>query len=275
MASSSSSSSASKLQKAFSKDRTAYIPYVTAGYPTKKSTVPLLLALQEGGADVIELGVPFSDPLADGETIQKANTQALKNGVTMNDVIGYVGEARKKGLTKPVVLMGYFNPFLQFGLENFLKKCNEVGIQGLIVVDLLFGEATDFLGLCKKYGVDFIPLIAPTTTDDRIEKIAKVASGYVYCVSLTGVTGARTELPADLQDFIARVRKHIKIPIAVGFGLSTRAHYLSVGKFADGAVMGSAIIRNVASGTDSTIDATRKGLTAFVSSILSDDGGKK
>ena len=250
------------LEKAFKKEKTSFIPYITAGYPKKDSTVSLLLALQRGGADVIELGVPFSDPLADGETIQQANTDALKNGVTMKDCLGYVEEARKKGLVVPVVLMGYFNPFLQYGLEDFLKECDRVGVQGLIVVDLLFGEAKDFLDLCKKYRVNFIPLIAPTSTEERIAKIAEIASGYVYCVSLTGVTGARTELPADLQTFIERVRKHIKLPIAVGFGLSTREHYLSVGKFADGAVMGSAIIRAVRDNDDA------KKLESFVKSIV-------
>lgn len=255
------------LKDAFPKDKTAYIPYLTAGYPKKDATVPLLLALQAGGADIIELGVPFSDPLADGETIQKANTVALSNGVNMKDCIRYVEEARKAGLTKPVVLMGYFNPFLQFGLEALLKECKRVGIAGLIVVDLLFGEAGDFLKLCQKYSVDFIPLIAPTSTDSRIAKIAEIASGYVYCVSLTGVTGTRTELPSNLQDFIKRVKKYIKIPVAVGFGLSTRTHYISIGKFAEGAVMGSAIIRNVRDGGD-TVSEKSKNLSAFVRSIV-------
>lgn len=273
-----------------SKGKTAFIPYVTAGYPSKASTVPLLLALQKGGADIVELGVPFSDPLADGETIQRANTEALKNGVTLKDCITYVADARKAGFTKPVVLMGYFNPFLKYGAEKLLKECNEVGIHGLIVVDLLFGEAGEFIQLCRKYSVNFIPLVAPTSTDERIAKIAKITSGYVYCVSLTGVTGARTSLPVDLQSFVARVKKFIKKPIAIGFGyvvrstrsssssfsqsdavrsrsLSTRQHYLSVGKLADGVIMGSAIVRTAATKGD-TVEESAKRLEKFVQSIV-------
>ena len=219
---------------------------------------------------MIELGVPFSDPLADGGTIQKANTDALNNGVTLKDCLNYVKDARSKGFHTPVVLMGYYNPFMQYGEEKLVKECQEVGVHGLIVVDLLFDEAESLLSLCEKYKINFIPLIAPTSTDDRIAKIAKIASGYVYCVSLTGVTGARTELPKDLKDFISRVKKYISLPIAIGFGLSTRTHFLSVGKLADGAVMGSAIVKRAAMDGDD-IKASAKRIESFVTSVVKGD----
>lgn len=239
---------ADALSAAFAARRPAFVAYLTAGFPKREATVPALLAMQEAGVDVIEVGVPFSDPLADGGTIQRANEVALRNGVTLADCLAMVTAARRGGLTVPVVLMGYYNPFLRYGEDALMADCVTAGINGFIVVDLPYDEAGSFLTKCRAAGRAFIPLVAPTTEPARLDKIAAVASGFVYCVSVTGVTGARTELPADLADFIARVRRHVTTaPLAVGFGISTREQAASVGALADGVVMGSAIIRQLES----------------------------
>lgn len=236
--------------KAAAEKRTAFIPYVTAGFPTKDDTVPIMLAMQKGGADVIELGVPFSDPQADGPTIQAANFASLKHGTNVADCLAMVKTARAQGLTVPVVLMGYYNPFIQYGEQKLVDDCAEVGVHGFIVVDLLIDSNSSFIDTITAKGLCFVPLVAPTTEEDRMDMISSKASGYVYCVSLTGVTGARTELPLDLGDFIGRVRTHFKIPIIVGFGISTREHVKTVGAIADGVVMGSAVVKEAAKGDD-------------------------
>lgn len=247
--------------------RVAFIPYITAGYPTKSDTVPLLLAMQAGGADVIELGMPFSDPLADGPTIQRASFVALQSGVTMDDVFGFVVEARGLGLTVPVVLMGYYNPFLAYGEAKVVQAAADAGISGFIVVDLPSDEAKKFCEACSKHSVSFIPLIAPTSTDKRMEQLAAVASGYLYCVSVTGVTGSRSELSSDLGPYMERVKKFFpSVPLAIGFGLSTHEHMKTVDKIAQGAVMGSAVIKAVDLGTD-TASRVEK-LTAFCNGVV-------
>ena len=215
----------------------------------KDDTIPLLLALQEGGADVIEVGVPFTDPMADGTTIQRANEVALANGIVGPGMcISIVKEARKKGLKVPVVLMGYCNPFIMYsgGVDKLGKDCQDAGVSGFIMVDLPVEEATDVLNMCGKYELSFVPLLAPTSTDERIEKLAKTASSWIYAVSVTGVTGARANLASDLPAFLARIRKHTDVPVAVGFGVSKREHVLDLKKNgADGAVVGSAIINAI------------------------------
>ena len=189
---------AAVFAKTKAESRPAFIPYITAGYPRAADTVPVLLALQSNGADIIEIGVPFSDPIADGNTIQAANQQALDNGVSLQDTINYVIEARKQGLTVPIVLMGYFNPFLQFGEEKLINTCADAHIHGFIVVDLPPVEALTFRKICDTRDLCLVPLVSPTTTDERLAVMGKMAKGYVYCVSLNGVTGARTELPVHL-----------------------------------------------------------------------------
>lgn len=226
----------------------AFIAFLTAGYPSLDITVPAMLAMQSNGVDIIELGMPFSDPLADGGTIAKANQGALQNGVTMKKTLGMVAAARAAGVTVPIVLMGYINPILSWGMEGFTKECAAVGVDGFIIVDLLPEDSSEFLGHCTRNALAFIPLVAPTTPTARLPLISSVASAFIYCVSVTGVTGARTELPVDLADFIARIRSHSTAPLAVGFGLSTAAHVKSVGALADGVVMGSAIVRALEEG---------------------------
>jgi tryptophan synthase len=255
------------FDKAAAEKRTAFIPYVTAGYPTKDDTVPIMLAMEKGGADVIELGVPFSDPQADGPTIQAANFKSLEHGTNVSDCLEMVITARAQGLSVPVVLMGYYNPFVQYGEEKLVSECAEVGVHGFIVVDLLTDSNSTFIQTITAKGLCFVPLVAPTTTEDRMKLIASKASGYVYCVSLTGVTGARTDLPLDLSDFIGRVKKHFSLPLVVGFGISTREHVKEVGALAEGVVMGSAVVKQAAKGEDPTSRAESvftfcKGITA-------------
>lgn len=235
-----------RLREAFvrakAEGRTAFIPYVTGGYPSPSETVPILLAMEAGGADVIEIGVPFTDPLADGATIQHANQVAVEQGVTLHDCLEYVREARRQGLEAPVLLMGYYNPILALGEERTAGEAAAAGADGFIIVDLPAEEAGAFVAACRRHGLSFVPLVAPTTTDDRIEKLAAVADSFLYCVSVTGTTGQRSAMPAELPEFLARVRRHTSLPLAVGFGISTREHVEAVGRIADAAVVGSAII---------------------------------
>jgi len=244
--------------------RAAFIPYITAGFPALDSTVPLLLALQRGGADVIELGMPFSDPMADGPTIQKSSYDALVNGVKLDHCFDYVAAARAQGLTVPVVLMCYTNPFLSYGEDKLAARAKLVGVEGFIVVDMPPDDAGAFATCLEARGLAFIPLVAPTSADARMAALAKLAKGYVYCVSLTGVTGSRSELPADLPVFLKRVRASFgtDFPIVVGFGLSTPAHVAHVHAMgADGAVVGSKVIEELR--RHATLPEQEKGLEAY------------
>lgn len=225
--------------------RAAFMPYLTAGYPDPGETVALLLALEAGGADAIELGVPFSDPMADGATIQHANYVAVEKGVSFGDCLDLVRAARREGLRAPVILMGYYNPILAYGEERAARDAAAAGADGFIVVDLPPEEAGRFLAACRGADVSFVPLVAPTTSGDRIAKIADAAGAFLYCVSVTGTTGQRTSLPAELPAFIARVRRQTELPLAVGFGISSREHVEAVGRIADAAVIGSAIIATI------------------------------
>lgn len=176
-----------------------------------------MLAMEEGGTSVIELGVPYTDPQADGATIQLTNQIAIKDGTeSITDVLAFVKEARKRGLTIPVVLMGYYNPFFQYGVDKLTKDTAEAGADGFIVVDLPPEEGAGFVTKCASHKLSYIPLIAPTSTDERVKYLLESASSFVYCVSVTGVTGSRTELPPDLKDFVARIRKQTELPLAVG-----------------------------------------------------------
>lgn len=230
--------------------RPLFVAYVTGGYPEPRETVPILLALQEGGADVIEVGVPFTDPLADGATVQHANQVALSHGVTLEDCIGLVHEARLEGLTVPVVFMGYYNPILALGEERTAAEAKAAGADGFIVVDLPPEEAGNFLAACKANDMSFIPLVAPTTSEDRMEKLAAVADAFLYCVSVTGTTGGATVAVDRLPEFLGRIRKHTGLPLAVGFGITKREHVEAVGKVADAAVIGSAIIATIDAAED-------------------------
>jgi len=224
-------------------NRAVFIPFVTAGYPNKDETVDILLALQKGGSDIIELGIPFSDPTADGPTIQEASQISLNNKVSIDDCFEYVRLAREKGLVIPVIFMGYANPFEQYGLDKLMQKCVDIGIQGFINVDLPPEESYEFRLKCDEYKLSLIPLIAPTTSDQRAEKLAKTATSYIYVMSALGVTGYREKVNSELPHLVSRVRQHTTVPIAVGFGVSTSEHFKIVEKEADGVIIGSKIIK--------------------------------
>lgn len=230
------------FQSAKDEGRALFIPYVTGGYPSREDTVPILLAMEAGGADVIEIGVPFSDPLADGATIQHANHVAVENGITLHDCFGFVREARAEGLKAPVLFMGYYNPVLALGEARTAMECAGSGGDGFIIVDLPPEEAGGFLAACRENDMSFVPLVAPTTNEDRVAKLAAVADAFIYCVSVTGTTGRGNVSPEALPEFLARVRRHTDLPLAVGFGINTRQHVVAIGKIADAAIVGTSVI---------------------------------
>lgn len=225
--------------------RTGLVAFLTVGYPSVEETLRLVPALIEGGADVIELGVPFSDPLAEGPTIQRSSHHALERGVTPAACLDVVAGLRAQGVEAPIVLMGYYNPLLSYGLEEFCRDAAAAGADGIIAVDLPPEESHPLRDACRRRGLDLVYLLAPTSTDGRIELVAGLASGFVYCVSVTGVTGAREELPAGLSAFVNRVRARTPLPVAVGFGISKPKHFRAVARIADAAVIGSAIIDEI------------------------------
>jgi tryptophan synthase alpha chain len=200
------------------------------------------MAMEESGADIIELGIPFSDPLADGPSIQRATESALKQGISVSQCLSVAEQLRQTGLTIPLAFMGYYNPIFRYGEGAFCAACQEVGVNGLIVPDLPPEEAASMGQACRMNGLDLIFLLAPTSTEDRITKVAELTTGFVYLVSLTGVTGARRELNPDLETYIQRVRASTSKPLAVGFGISTPEQAALVGRLADGIVVGSALV---------------------------------
>ncbi|MYE47325.1 MAG: tryptophan synthase subunit alpha [Chloroflexi bacterium] len=225
--------------------RPALIAFVPGGWPEPDATPGIVRALLEGGADAIELGVPFSDPLADGVTNQAAYQQALDAGVTQDDVLASVRTLREEGVSAPLLLMGYFNPMLAAGTESFARTAAEAGVDGLVVVDLPVEEASELAQPARAQGVHLVYLLAPTSTAERIAAVGELGSGFVYCVSVTGVTGSRAQLPEELPAFIARVREHATLPLAVGFGISAREHVEEVGRIADAAIVGSAVVQAI------------------------------
>jgi tryptophan synthase alpha chain len=225
-----------------SEGRVALMPYLMTGFPEPESALELAPALQEAGADLFELGVPFSDPLADGATVQRASERALKNGVRLRDTVEQVAAMRARGVTVPLVPMGYYNPFLQYGVERLTHDMARAGADGLIIPDLPPEEAEPVHAACRAAGLDLVFFVAPTTPDERIAQIARLASGFIYCVALTGVTGARSALWSGLPDFLARVRSHTDVPLVVGFGISTAEHVAEIGRIAAGAIVASALI---------------------------------
>ncbi|CAL1705252.1 unnamed protein product [Somion occarium] len=223
----------------------AFVTFVTAGYPKVESTVPILLAMQRGGADIIELGMPFSDPIADGPAIQETNAVALKNNVDYPTTLGLLREARNQGLTAPIVLMGYYNPLLAYGEEKAIQDAYEAGANGFIIVDLPPEEAISFREKCRKANISYIPLIAPSTTLHRIKFLSSIADTFIYIVSKMGTTGSSVSgtVNTALPDIIARVRQYATVPLAVGFGVATREHFEHVANAgADGVVIGSRLV---------------------------------
>jgi tryptophan synthase alpha chain len=224
--------------------RGGFIPFITVGDPDLATTERLLIELAKSGADIIELGVPFSDPVADGEVIQRASERALRNGVTVRDVLTCASNVRKH-VDVPLVLFSYFNPLLQFGPEPFAQTASQAGIDGVLVTDLIPEEAESWTQSLLQRRLDPIILVAPTTSDKRLARIAQHARGFIYAVSRAGVTGARDEMSRDAEQLVKRVRSVSDLPVAVGFGISTPEQVRSVWRFADAAVVGSAIVREI------------------------------
>lgn len=233
---------AAAFEKAQTENRAALIPFLTAGYPTIDASKKLLLAIAEGGADLVEIGIPFSDPLADGATVQRASQVALDNGASLATGFELAAHARQHGVEIPIVFMGYVNPFFQFGIERLASESARIGVDGFIIPDLPIEESDDFRLPLAEQGVDLIYMAAPTSTDRRISQVAERASGFVYCVSLTGVTGARSELSDTLGPYIEKVRSKVDVPLAIGFGISTTEQVRHVSAIGDGVVVASALI---------------------------------
>jgi tryptophan synthase alpha chain len=247
------------------------VAYITAGDPTLDATHKFVLALAEAGADVIELGIPFSDPLADGPTIQRASERALKSHTTLAQVIDLVREIRKSSEV-PIVLFSYYNPVLQMGLEKFASSSANAGADGVLITDLTPEESGDHRRILAAHHLDTIFLGAPTSTDDRLAKIASVSTGFLYLISRTGVTGAKDALPDDLPALLRRVRKVTQLPIAVGFGISLPGHVSVLGGLADAAVIGSALVSEIENATaanpsPANIDAAAEALATRIRAL--------
>lgn len=232
----------SKIAKAFENGK-AFIPFLTVGDPSADKTVEFVLEMERAGADLVELGIPFSDPTAEGVVIQDANIRALKGGMRLSGVFEVVRKIREKSQI-PLVFLTYLNPVFNYGYEAFFAKCQELGVDGMICPDLPFEERGEVADVAKKYGVDLIALIAPTS-EARIQMIAKEASGYIYIVSSMGVTGVRSKITTDLGKIVASIRQVTDVPCAIGFGISTPEQAKEMADIADGAIVGSAIVKMI------------------------------
>jgi len=250
----------SHITQVFKGGYKALVAYITAGYPDIKASVEIAEILAENGSDIIELGIPFSDPLADGVTIQKASYQALQNGTTPEVCIDIAAAIRRK-IKTPLVFMTYYNPVLNYNPEAFCRSCRKAGVNGLIVPDLPPEEGSGLEGITEKLDLDMIYMLAPTSTDERITEVGKRSRGFIYLVSLTGVTGAREELPPELENFVKKVRQKARQSLCVGFGISSAVQAQRVASFADGVIVGSRIIELIEE------DTTLGSLRAFVASL--------
>lgn len=247
-----------RIDSIFNKpERKALIAYVTIGYPDIEATLKVVPVLAESGCDIIELGIPFSDPLADGTTIQKASYHALQNGITPRICLEIAWKLSRM-VDTPLVFMGYYNPVLWHGIETFCKDCVGAGVDGLVIPDLPPEEGSELEAATKRQGLDLIYLLAPTSTPERIRLVAERSRGFIYLVSVTGVTGARESLPEDLEAFIARVRTMAKQPLCVGFGISTPEQAKQVAHLADGVIVGSRIIQLMES------DKSKDSIASFI-----------
>lgn len=230
------------FERCKAENRTALMPFMTVGYPNLETSERILLAMVEAGADLIEVGTPFSDPLADGSTVQHTSQVSLEQGTTLRDSLALVKRVREAGVTIPLMLMGYYNPIVKYGVEKFVADCAEAGVDGFIVPDLPIEESERLHVAASERDLDLIYMVAPTTTDDRLRQVGELSTGFVYCVAVTGVTGARESMNASLKPYMERVRQHTSQPLAIGFGISTPENVADVGKVSDGAIVGSALI---------------------------------
>ncbi|MDP6665890.1 MAG: tryptophan synthase subunit alpha [Dehalococcoidia bacterium] len=252
------------FEQARSEGRIALVPYVTIGFPEVGLTTDIVRAVVDAGADVVELGVPFSDPLGDGPTIQASGHAALENGVTPAACIEAAREIRSAGIDVPIVFMGYYNTVLTRGLDEYCSEASGAGIDGLIVVDLPAAEAGPLQDAADRSGLAVVPLLALTSTEESIRHACARAGGFVYCISVLGVTGARATMSERVEGLAQKVRRHTDLPVAIGFGISNADHVADVARYADGAVVGSALIDRLAAG-DGAGAAGRAG--AYISSL--------
>jgi tryptophan synthase alpha chain len=250
----------SRLSETFQRLKTAGSPglvtYVTAGDPDLRRTADILRALDRAGADVLEVGVPFSDPLADGPVIQRATERALAAGTTLSGVLDMLAGLRAE-VRAPIVLFSYTNPILRLGAERFADRARDAGVDGVLVLDLPIEEAGDFRAILAERGIDTILLLSPTTTDERLRKAATLGSGFLYAISRLGVTGARDRIAEGAEDMVRRIRAVSSLPVALGFGISKPEHVREVGRWADAAVVGSALVSVIAAAGDSPDVTTR------------------
>ncbi len=247
-------------------NKTMIVPYITPEFPVKEATVPLLRALEQSGAAMIEVGIPFSDPLADGPTIQRSSEIAIANGATLQRVLDIVKAARTS-TSIPIILMGYINPILSYGFEHFCRNAAASGVDGVIVPDLPPEESDEFRSLCAQFGLSNIFLMAPTSSDERIALIDSLSTHFSYCVSMTGVTGTNNLFDTTFDDFLGRVKKNARKPFVVGFGVSTANHVKHISRLAHGAVVGSALLLAIEKKT--TIEEITTAATHFVSPLVS------
>ena len=253
-----------RLESAFA-NKPIFMPYFPLGYPDLETSVNVIEALAKNGADLIEVGLSFSDPLADGPVIQQATQIALEKGITVKKSLAAVKELRQRGVTIPLILMGYYNPMLAYGLDKFIRDAKEAGTDGFIIPDLPLEEAAEFQSI--NGDMPLIQMLAPTSPDERMEAIARNGKGFIYLVSVTGVTGERREVSSDLGDLIARVRSHTSAPVCVGFGIGTPEQAEQVGQLADGVIVGSACVKVI--GTSQRPVETAKQFAAGFRSALS------
>ncbi|MDX2140362.1 MAG: tryptophan synthase subunit alpha [Chloroflexota bacterium] len=237
------------FERAKAEGRSAFMPYFPIGYPTYDESLAVIETLAQAGVDGFEIGIPFSDPLADGPVIQVATQKALENGTTVAKCLEAVRDLRARGVQQPMMMMGYMNPFMRYGIEAFVRDAKAAGADGIIVPDLPPEEGARFAEACRTEGLALVFLLAPTSSSERIALVAQEASGFIYVVSLTGVTGERSEMPADLSNFIERVRAQSgDTPLVLGFGISQRQHVEMVEKLVDGYIVGTAMVRAGGSG---------------------------
>ncbi|HRJ43912.1 MAG: tryptophan synthase subunit alpha [Caldilineaceae bacterium] len=249
-----------RIQQVFAelkaKKQAAFMPYHAMGYPTRQRSLEVVEALAQSGADLFEIGIPHSDPLADGPTIQAATDAAIRGGTTVADCLAMMQELRAAGVTQPFCAMSYYNPILAYGEERFVRDAAAAGVDGLIVPDLPPGESMRLEPACREAGIATVYMLAPTSTEARIRAVTAHATGFIYLVSITGITGERTQLPPDLVNFVQRVRRHTALPLAVGFGIGNRAQAAEVAGFADGVIVGTAVVR--AAGSTDGVEAVRR-----------------
>jgi tryptophan synthase alpha chain len=265
----------SRIEKTFAAlNRPALITFIMAGDPDSRGSLAVMKALPEAGADIIELGMPFTDPMADGPTIQLAGNRALAAGQTMKKTLHIVKHFREENDKTPVVLMGYFNPVLQYGIESFMNDASAAGVDGLIIVDLPPEEADETIAAAKSKNIDIIRLLTPTTDEARLPKVLQGSSGFLYYVSITGVTGAASADLSKITPHIAQIRKHTKLPIAIGFGIRTPQDAAQMGAIADGVVVGSSIVQIIAEQPQTAREAVAEKVRAL-SAALADTKVKR